>query len=74
MSAAHPSPIVLRRARLLTSLATSGAVLEDGALVLEDGRVALRGTTAEADRWLAAHARLAPDVVDLGGRVVLPGL
>lgn len=74
MSAPVWRPVVLRRARLLTSLAASGTVLEDGGLVLEDGKVALRGTTAEADAWVRAHEGLAPEVVDVAGNVVLPGL
>ncbi|MBI3722690.1 amidohydrolase family protein [bacterium] len=64
---------MLRRARVVPDLGSS-EVRDDAGIVLETGRVALLGETAEADRWTAAHGELSPEVLDLAGRVVLPGL
>jgi putative selenium metabolism protein SsnA len=70
-------PIVLRRARVLLDLGGSAAasgVVDDGGLVLHGGKVALVGRTADADRWARENARETPEVVDVSGSVVFPGL
>jgi putative selenium metabolism protein SsnA len=64
-------PIALRRARLVADLAP-GAVREDAGLAVSDGRVALLGSTAEIDAWVAKNP--GTEVVDVDGRVLLPGL
>lgn len=66
-------PIALRRARIVHDLAGT-AVEDDGGLVVHEGRVALLGKTADADRWVREHAHEAPLVLDAAGRVALPGL
>jgi imidazolonepropionase len=45
------------------------AILADGALRIRDGRVAAIGPRAEIERSLAADG----EVIDAGGRIVLPG-
>src|SRR4051812_2056284 len=74
-------PIALRRARAVLDLAGSAggaaqnAVYKDDAgIVIADGKVALLGSTADADRWVHEHSFEAPEVVDCAGRVLLPGL
>lgn len=49
-------------------------VRDDAGVVIADGKVALLGSTADADRWVHDHSFEAPEVVDCGGRVLLPGL
>ena len=45
------------------------AIIADGALVARDGRILKVGTRAEIERLASADA----EIVDAGGRVVLPG-
>ena len=45
------------------------AIIADGALVARDGRILKVGTRAEIERLASANA----EIVDAGGRVVLPG-
>jgi imidazolonepropionase len=44
-------------------------VIPAGAMLVRDGRVELTGTRAEIERWVSADA----EIVDAGGRIVLPG-
>jgi len=44
-------------------------VIADGAMLVRDGRVELAGTRAEIERRVSADA----EIVDAGGRIVLPG-
>jgi len=44
-------------------------IIDDGALVVRDGRILKVGTRAEIERDLAPDA----EIVDAGGRIVLPG-
>ena len=44
-------------------------VITDGAMLVRDGRVELTGTRAEIERRVSADA----EIVDAGGRIVLPG-
>jgi putative selenium metabolism protein SsnA len=66
-------PIALRRARIVLDLAAE-TVREDAGIAVQDGKIALVGTTADVDRWTSEHAAESPEVVDLAGKVVLPGL
>jgi imidazolonepropionase len=45
------------------------AIIADGALVARDGRILKVGTRAEIERLASANA----EIVDAGGRIVLPG-
>src|SRR5262249_1708317 len=61
----EPTAVVYRHARLLTA---AGAPIEDGALVVRDGKIVAVGPSAEVK---------APDgalTIDLTGKVVIPGL
>jgi imidazolonepropionase-like amidohydrolase len=62
-SATPGGPIAIRHARLVT---VSGPVIEDGTLVMAEGRIAALGK----DVTIPAGA----EVIDAGGQVVYPGL
>lgn len=59
---AQESPVALKGARLLTM---TGRVVEDGVLVMEDGRITALGSDVIVPRGA--------DVVDVSGRTVMPG-
>ncbi len=64
-----PKPLLLRHARLATFADAAGwGLIDDGALLVADGRIA----------WLGADARLPPgteaEELDLGGALLTPGL
>ncbi|MBX3471284.1 MAG: amidohydrolase family protein [Planctomycetes bacterium] len=64
-------PLLLRGGRIAVDLLGEGGVIEDGAvLVGEDGRVAALGPSSGVSAPPGARVR----VVELGGRLVLPGL
>ena len=42
---------------------------DDAGLVVSGGRVELAGSTADADAWVEKQKALAPEVVDLDGRI-----
>src|SRR5215217_3880955 len=46
----------------------SGPPIPDGAMLVRDGRIAAIGTRAEIERRITGE-----DIVDAGGRLVLPG-
>ncbi|WP_153730485.1 imidazolonepropionase [Sporosarcina obsidiansis] len=49
------------------------AIIEDGSVWIEDGKIAAVGTTAELEQQYASRAHEA-DIVDATGRLVTPGL
>ncbi|PYE87924.1 imidazolonepropionase [Phyllobacterium leguminum] len=68
----HGRPVLFRNARLAT-LAVGGeglGIVEKGALLIENGRIAFAG--AESDLPLSALGR--SEIVDLEGRWITPGL
>lgn len=74
MASPHPSlplvDLVLRGGRLTTFADDGQAPPEASAVAISGGRIVAVGT----DQQLAPYAALATEVIDLGGRRVLPGL
>jgi len=63
-----PAPVLLRADRLLPH--ADAPVIEDGAVLAVDGRIAAVGPWAEVSRQAAPDVRL----VELGDRTLMPGL
>ncbi|RIJ16888.1 8-oxoguanine deaminase [Henriciella mobilis] len=64
------SATLIRHADMLVTMDDAGTEIPGGALVIEDGKIAATGTSAELAHWAGA----AENIIDARGCVVTPGL
>ena len=67
--------LLLRHARAIATVDAAQTEFRDGALLTEDNRILMVGTTADVDAWIAARPDKAPTrTIDASGCVIVPGM